>query len=88
VALAAADNALVFHAGTERDGAGTWRTNGGRVLTVVGRGPDLGAARAVAEAAAGRIAWPGLQRRTDIAAALPPVPVAPVVAQAVAGSAR
>jgi phosphoribosylamine--glycine ligase len=77
---------LVFHAGTERDGEGAWRTNGGRVLTVVGRGPDLAAAREAAEAAAARIAWPGLQRRTDIAASLPSAPVAPV-APVVAGSA-
>ena len=35
------------HAGATDDG--TWRTAGGRVLTVVGRGPDLEAARAAAE---------------------------------------
>ena len=71
LADAVADGALVFHAGTERD-AGTadgYRTRGGRVLAVVGRGPDLGAARAAAERAADRIAWPGLQRRHDIARA-------------------
>ena len=34
--------ALVFHAGTSRDAPdGTFATNGGRVLTVVGRGADL-----------------------------------------------
>jgi len=65
---AAADGAIVFHAGTDRDAAGTWRTRAGRVLSVVGRGPDLAAARAVAEGAAERIAWDGVQRRHDIAA--------------------
>jgi phosphoribosylamine--glycine ligase len=60
-----ADGALVFHAGTtQRDGA--WTTDGGRVLTVVGRGPDLEAARERAEAAADAISWDGLQRRHDI----------------------
>ncbi|MEA2518256.1 MAG: phosphoribosylamine---glycine ligase [Chloroflexota bacterium] len=63
---AAASGALVFHAGTRRDADGTWRTDGGRVLSVVGRGADVAAARAVAEAAADGIAWPGLQRRRDI----------------------
>ena len=58
--------ALVFHAGTVRDQDGTYRTSGGRVLTVVGRGPDLAAARRGADDAAGRIDWPGLQRRHDI----------------------
>ena len=57
--------ALVFHAGTEHTADG-WVTNGGRILTVVGRGPDLDAARAVAERAADAIAVPGLQRRRDI----------------------
>jgi phosphoribosylamine-glycine ligase len=44
------------------------------VLTVVGRGPDLPAARDAAEHAADRISWSGLQRRRDIAAQLPPAP--------------
>jgi phosphoribosylamine---glycine ligase len=58
--------ALVFHAGTARDEDGGFRTNGGRVLTVVGRGPDLEAARQQAEAGAERISFDGLQRRRDI----------------------
>jgi phosphoribosylamine--glycine ligase len=57
----------VFHSGTGLDDAGTFRTNGGRVLTVVGRGADLAAARDVAERAADAISWPGMQRRHDIA---------------------
>ena len=57
--------ALVFHAGTART-ADTWTTNGGRILTVVGRGTDQEAARAVAERAADAIDFPGLQRRHDI----------------------
>ncbi len=64
--------ALVFHAGTvaQQDGTG-FGTNGGRVLTVVGRGPDLAAARVAAEVAAESITWDGLQRRRDIALDLP-----------------
>ncbi len=64
---AAADGALVFHAGTTRDPDGTVRTHGGRVLAVVGRGPDLASAAAVADAAADRIRFAGVQRRHDIA---------------------
>jgi phosphoribosylamine--glycine ligase len=63
------DGALVFHAGTRRAGHG-WETNGGRVLTVVGRGRDVGEARSRAEAAADAITWPGMQRRHDIGAGL------------------
>ncbi|HEX5589346.1 MAG TPA: phosphoribosylamine--glycine ligase [Candidatus Limnocylindrales bacterium] len=63
--------ALVFHAGTVARPGGGYGTNGGRVLTVVGRGPELAAARHAAEAAANLIAWDGLQRRGDIAANLP-----------------
>jgi phosphoribosylamine--glycine ligase len=59
---------LVFHAGTRRNAAGDWETAGGRVLTVVGRGPDLQAARDAAERGADQISWPGMQRRHDIAA--------------------
>ena len=57
---------LVFHAGTSRDDDGTWRTAGGRILSVVGRGPDLAAARQTAEDAADAITFDGLQRRHDI----------------------
>ena len=59
---------LIFHAGTARDADGTWRVRGGRVLTVVGRGPDVSRARAAAECAADAITFAGLQRRHDIAA--------------------
>jgi len=64
------DGGLVFHAGTSRDADGTWRTAGGRVLTVVGRGADVAAARAVAERRADAMDWDGLQRRPDIGAEL------------------
>jgi len=66
--LATETGAVVFHAGTTRDDAGAYRTAGGRVLTVVGRGPDLVAARAQADAAADHIAFDGRQRRHDIGA--------------------
>jgi phosphoribosylamine--glycine ligase len=70
LADAAATGALVFHAGTTRDPDGTIRTAGGRVLTVVGRAPDIAAARTAASAAADLIHAPGLQHRSDIGAAL------------------
>jgi phosphoribosylamine--glycine ligase len=66
--------ALVFHAGTVRRPGNGYGTNGGRVLTVVGRGADLAAARTAAEAAADAISWAGLQRRHDIAADPPLAP--------------
>ncbi len=59
--------ALVFHAGTSRSATGAYRTAGGRVVTVVGRGPDLAAARDVAERAIDLVAFDGMQRRHDIA---------------------
>jgi phosphoribosylamine--glycine ligase len=68
---AAGAGATVFHAGTKRDGAGNFTTNGGRVLAVVGLGPTIRAARAAAEEAADHISWQGMQRRHDIAAVLP-----------------
>ncbi len=73
---ARATGALVFHAGTRRDDDGGFVTNGGRVLTVVGRGPDQPGARAVAEAGANAISWLGMRRRHDIAAAAPVMAVA------------
>ncbi len=75
---------VVFHAGTKKDPDGSFRTAGGRVLTVVGRGPDLAAARAAALRVAEGIRWPGVQFRADIAAEPPPAApeVPPVVGTA------
>ena len=64
--------ALVFHSGTRRTSSGTWETNGGRILTVVGRGSDLARAKDAAERAADAISWPRMHRRRDIAAAFAP----------------
>ena len=56
----------VLHAGTAlRDGALV--TAGGRVLAVVGTGPDVAAARAAAYAGVACISYDGAQFRTDIA---------------------
>ena len=49
------------------DGAGQLIAAGGRVLNVVGTGPDLAAARAAAYQAAGKIKMRGGWFRTDIA---------------------
>jgi phosphoribosylamine--glycine ligase len=70
---AEAGGALVFHAGTvaRRRPEGGFGTNGGRVLAVVGRGPDLAAARDRAERAADTVVFEGAQRRHDIAADAP-----------------
>jgi phosphoribosylamine---glycine ligase len=63
---AAVPGVTVVHAGTAlRDGALV--TAGGRVLAVVGTGPDVAAARATAYAGVERIAFAGAQHRTDIA---------------------
>jgi phosphoribosylamine--glycine ligase len=61
------DEAIVFHSGTQFvDGEVV--TAGGRVLTIVGRGPTLAAARDHAYANAGRIRFDGVQFRSDIGA--------------------
>jgi phosphoribosylamine--glycine ligase len=73
LAEAAAAGAKVFHAGTVRDAEGHFRTNGGRVLAVVGLGATLQSARAATEKAADCVTWPGMQRRHDIALRLPAV---------------
>ncbi|HTW22415.1 MAG TPA: phosphoribosylamine--glycine ligase [Candidatus Baltobacteraceae bacterium] len=57
--------AVVFHAGTKRQGA-TWLTAGGRVLVVSAAGDDLASARAKAYEAVGRIRIAGSFYRTDI----------------------
>jgi phosphoribosylamine---glycine ligase len=56
---------MVFHSGTKRIGT-EWQTNGGRVLACVARGQDRVSAVSAAHAAAEKITFPGLQRRTDI----------------------
>jgi phosphoribosylamine--glycine ligase len=58
---------LLFHAGTKKSPSG-WTASGGRVLTVVGCGPDLIAARRRAYEAVDRLRIPTLQYRQDIAA--------------------
>ena len=57
---------LCFHAGTRRTPAG-FVSSGGRVVTLVGRGPDLAAARGVAYRGVGDCSLPGGHYRTDIA---------------------
>ncbi|MUT65632.1 phosphoribosylamine--glycine ligase [Paenibacillus sp. NEAU-GSW1] len=64
---AAAQGALVFHAGTA-DKDGSIVTNGGRVLGVVGRGRDIAEARNRAYEAVSVIHFDGMHNRTDIAA--------------------
>lgn len=63
----AGDDAYVLHAGTALDGDRVV-SSGGRVLSVVGTGPDVAAARARAYEAVGRIRLRGSHHRTDIAA--------------------
>jgi len=61
--------AHVLHAGTATDGTGRLLSAGGRVLNVVGTGPDLATARDVAYRAAGAIEMRGGWYRRDIAEA-------------------
>lgn len=57
----------VLHAGTISDADGTVRAAGGRVLSVVGSGPDLAQARETAYRGLERIALPNGHFRRDIA---------------------
>jgi phosphoribosylamine---glycine ligase len=59
--------AYVLQAGTQLTAAGHLVSAGGRVLNVVGRGPDLAAARMAAYQAAEKIQLRGSWFRTDIA---------------------
>jgi phosphoribosylamine---glycine ligase len=63
--LAALPDITVFHAGTALMD-GTLRAHGGRVLTVVGTGPDLASARHTSYAAIHRLDWPEGFCRSDI----------------------
>ena len=66
-AAGAVEGAWVLHAGTRRDEQGRVVSAGGRVLSVVGTGPDLAAARAVAYRAVDLIGLTGSHHRHDIA---------------------
>jgi phosphoribosylamine--glycine ligase len=57
----------VFCAGVGADDEGRLVTAGGRVLDVCGTGATLAQARERAYEAVGRISWPGMQHRPDIA---------------------
>jgi phosphoribosylamine--glycine ligase len=61
------EGATVFSAGVAMGEDGALVTAGGRVLEVVGRGPDLPTARSRAYEAIGHLRWPGAFHRTDIA---------------------
>jgi phosphoribosylamine--glycine ligase len=67
--IAAAENAgaLVFQAGTARNGDALV-TNGGRILNVTGLGSTVGEARGRAYAACEQISFPNMRYRRDIAA--------------------
>lgn len=65
-AAASHPNALVFQAGTRRTRDGIVSA-GGRVLNVVGTGPDIASARSAAYAALDEIELEGMQYRKDIA---------------------
>ncbi|MFC7660671.1 phosphoribosylamine--glycine ligase [Pseudonocardia benzenivorans] len=58
----------VLHAGTRRRDDGAVVSAGGRVLSIVGTGPDLDAARADAYRRLAGVNLPGSHHRTDIAA--------------------
>lgn len=57
---------LVFHSGTRRTPDG-YEASGGRVVTVVGRGRDLAAAREAAYRGVAEVRLDGSQHRSDIA---------------------
>ncbi|MEM6783760.1 MAG: phosphoribosylamine--glycine ligase [Bacteroidota bacterium] len=57
---------MVYHAGTQRDEAGTLVTSGGRVLGVTARGASLQAALDAAYARVDTVCFDGMQFRRDI----------------------
>lgn len=62
------ENVSILHAGTTAGDTGEFTASGGRLLTVVGTGEDLTAARDTAYGAVEAITIPNGQYRTDIAA--------------------
>jgi phosphoribosylamine---glycine ligase len=85
---AAARHGRVVHAGTRQAADGTYLTNGGRVVALVGEGPDLASARAAAERAAEAVSFEGALRRRDIALTVPSPPPSPGRPAEPAGAAR
>ncbi len=65
--LPPAEDAYVLHAGTARDADGVLVSAGGRVLSVVGLGPSLAAARERAYDVVRRVELAGSHHRSDIA---------------------
>jgi len=65
--ISGADANGVLHAGTRRRDDGAVVSHGGRVLSVVGVGPDLASAREQAYARVARVHLPGAHHRKDIA---------------------
>ncbi len=68
---AAVPGVTVYCAGVDRDGEGRLVTAGGRVLNVTGVGATVDEARARAYEAVGRLHWPGMHHRHDIALVTP-----------------
>jgi phosphoribosylamine---glycine ligase len=65
---ASVENNYLLQAGTATDADGDLVSAGGRVLNVVGSGPDVAAARAAAYELAGTVSFRGGWYRRDIAA--------------------
>ena len=63
------EDTMVFHAGTKLGPGGTSLTSGGRVLTVVGGGASIDAARERAYSRLERISFQGARWRRDISSA-------------------
>src|SRR5262249_54696511 len=59
---------MIFHAGTQRAPDGALVTSGGRVLTLVARGPTVTTARERVYANIARVRFEGARWRTDIGA--------------------
>jgi phosphoribosylamine--glycine ligase len=83
---AATAGALVFHAGTAMGTDGGFITAGGRIVTVVGRGADIDAAREHAGSAADLVRFPGVVRRRDIGLDHGPAGPAPGADRGVGGA--
>ena len=62
------DDVICFHGGTSRVESGSLVTAGGRVLGIVGRGPDVSTARRRAYDNVARVHFDGMWSRSDIGA--------------------